>query len=93
MKIVGKIVGINLVVLIIYFMGVSFVGGFESELTQVLLLGLLLIPIHVAICLIVPHVITPSLNETEEEYKMYKRGYYLSALVVLVVGFSLCTRM
>ena len=93
MKIVGKIVGLNLLILVMYFIGVSFIGGFESEITQLFFLGVILIPTHVITCLVLSSVSATSEKRTKEERKLFTRAHLLSGLVVLSVGFSFCSML
>lgn len=91
MSIIGKIVGINLTILSLYFIGVTFIGGYEAKIAQVALLGLVFIPSHIVICISKAINRNLSENETQDERKAYRRAYLLSALVILTVGFSFCT--
>jgi len=88
MRIIGKIVGINLAILALYCIGVSFIVGYEG--TQVFFLGLIFIPIHLVTCSIRAFDIYVNSDEKSIEEKMRVRAYLLSALVVLIVGSSFC---
>lgn len=93
MKNVGKIVGINLLILILYFVGVSFIRGNEADIARLIYLGIFLIPIHVIVCFITSFVYLISNDPNIKKTSAYSKGFFLSGLLVALIGFSLCTTL
>lgn len=91
MDIIIKVVGVNFAVLVIYFFAVSFIGGFEAKILQIALLGMVFIPVHFVVCIMKAFNKKFSEDVTIEQRKVYKKAHLLSAVVVLIIGFSVCT--
>ena len=89
MKPLKKIAGINLLVLLVYslfirMLSISEGRGSNDNALGIMLVSAFLVGIHVFICIVV----------TIAEYARHKpelaRAWILSALIVLLVGFSAC---
>ncbi len=93
MNTIGKIVGINLAILALYCIGVSFMDGFEKQSVQAFFLGIIFIPTHFLVCLITATVKYFTTKGSGGQRNLEAKGYLLSALVVLIVGFSVCMAM
>jgi hypothetical protein len=79
-----KIVGINLLILVIYSLLIHFTSSGGEEELVILVLSAFAVGGHVAITVIVALVYFFSRNAP------MGKAFLLSALVVLVVGFSAC---
>lgn len=90
MFIVERILVINLAILALYYIGVSLMDGYHAEIMEAALLGAIFIPIHFMTCLIKGVNMYTSAEGKTEEGKIRARAYLFSALVVLIVGFSVC---
>ena len=93
MNIIAKVVGANLLILIVYFVGVSFIKGNDAGIARLVYLGIFLIPTHVIVCLITSFVYLISNDPNTKKTSAYSKGFFLSGLLIALIGFSFCTTL
>lgn len=82
----SKIAGINLLVLVAYTILIHITGGGHGNASLgIMLVSSVVIGLHVILCLIIS-----GLESANSERKESAKAWLWSALIVLLVGFSVC---
>lgn len=89
MNTLQKIVGINLIILVTYSILVSIISVFDGALSLGLM-AMAFLPIHIVMCLFAWATVG---KKDREEKKLHRKAHLISALIVLIVGFSVCSGM